>query len=77
VKEISEVSREQAAGSDLVASSVSEVSQATQATAEEALRAAGDIRRLASMVIELNHSLSRFRVPQSGNGNAAETVVRR
>jgi len=75
VKEISAVSREQAAGSDQVASSVSEVSQATQSTAEEALRAASDIRNLATMVTELNHSLSRFRVPQEESRSPEESGV--
>ncbi len=75
VKEISTVSREQAAGSDQVAASVSEVSRATQSTAEEALRAASDIRNLATMVTELNHSLSRFRVPQDDSRSPAESGV--
>jgi len=63
VKEISMVAHEQASGSDQVASSVSDVSHATQSSAEEALRAAADIRQLATMVTELNRSLARFRIP--------------
>ncbi len=77
VKEISAVSRQQAAGSDQVAASVSEVSQATQSTAEEALRAASDIRNLATMVTELNHSLSRFRVPQEDSRSPEASGVYR
>ncbi|MFZ5928005.1 MAG: methyl-accepting chemotaxis protein [Acidobacteriota bacterium] len=63
VRGISEVARRQAESSEQVASTVAEVSHATQTTASGALQAAENIRRLASMVNSLNESLSRFRVP--------------
>lgn len=63
VRGISEVARRQAESSEQVASTVAEVSRATQTTASGALQAAENIRRLASMVNTLNESLSRFRVP--------------
>lgn len=76
VKEISMVAHEQASGSDQVASSVSDVSRATQSSAEEALRAAADIRQLATMVTELNRSLARFRIPsEDGRAQAPSRPV--
>lgn len=63
VQGISQEANDQAAGSDRLASTVAEVSEATQSAAEEALRAASDIRNLATMVTELNSSLARFKVP--------------
>jgi methyl-accepting chemotaxis protein len=67
VQGISKVAGEQAAGSDRLASTVSEVSAATHSAAEEALRAASDIRNLAIMVTELNRSMARFKVPVDGS----------
>jgi twitching motility protein PilJ len=63
VKGISEVARQQAAGSEQVAEAVAEVSHETQTTAAGALQAAADIRQLALMVTDLNHSLARFQLP--------------
>ncbi|MBL0155771.1 MAG: methyl-accepting chemotaxis protein [Bryobacterales bacterium] len=63
VKEISTTASEQASSSDRVAATVADVSDGTQSTAQEALRTATDIRQLATMVTELSHSLSRFRLP--------------
>jgi methyl-accepting chemotaxis protein len=72
VRGISDVARRQAESSEQVASTVAEVSRATQTTASGALQAAEDIRRLASMVTSLNASLSRFRVPQAESRPALE-----
>ena len=63
VQGISKEAGEQASGSDRLASTVAEVSAATHSAAVEALRAASDIRNLAAMVTELNHSMARFKVP--------------
>ena len=63
VKEISTTASEQAFSSDRVAATVSDVCDGTQSTAHEALRTATDIRQLATMVTELSHSLSKFRLP--------------
>jgi methyl-accepting chemotaxis protein len=67
VQGISKEAGEQAAGSDRLASTVAEVSAATHSAAVEALRAASDIRNLATMVTELNHSMARFKVPSGGS----------
>ena len=75
VKGISVVARQEASSSEEVAASVAEVSHATQTTATGALQAASDLRLLALMVTELNHSVSRFQLPGSGASEPSKADV--
>ena len=64
VQSISRTAHLQAVGSETVSRNVTNISHTTLETAQGARDAAQSIRRLASLASELNHSVSRFRVPE-------------
>ena len=64
VQSISRTAHLQAVGSEMVSRNVTNISHVTLETAQGARDAAQSIRRLASLASELNHSVSRFRVPE-------------
>ena len=64
IQSISIASKQQAAGSDSVARSMTEISEVTQQTAAGTKEAAVSIRGLAEIADSLRESVARFRVPQ-------------
>ncbi|MBK5292273.1 MAG: HAMP domain-containing protein [Acidobacteriia bacterium] len=63
VRSISDVSKQQAEGSEFVSRNVTGISSVTQLTAEGAKQAADKIRSLTHLAAELNQSVSRFKLP--------------
>ena len=64
VQSISRAAQQQASGSENVSRNVTNISQVTLETAQGVRDSAGSIRRLAALASELNHSVSRFRLPE-------------
>jgi twitching motility protein PilJ len=64
IAQISDASRKQAAGSEEVSRNVTGISQFTQQTASGAQLTEASTRKLADLALELNASISRFKLPE-------------